>query len=91
MERVHSLPGSTGSSPEGRKARPPEKEASLTIREFERWLVLEIAERYHHNAHRGLQGATPFSEWAAAGRKTPQQSSRRGGHGWQGERLPTAE
>ncbi|KWR88391.1 transposase [Cupriavidus sp. IDO] len=71
MERVHSLPGSTGSSPKGRKARPPEKEASLTIREFERWLVLEIAERYHHNAHRGLQGATPFSEWATAGRKTP--------------------
>ncbi len=70
MERVHSLPGSTGSSPKGRKARPPEKEASLTIREFERWLVLEIAERYHHNAHRGLQGATPFSEWATATKKT---------------------
>ncbi|AEI82033.1 TniA-like transposition protein (plasmid) [Cupriavidus necator N-1] len=71
MERVHSLPGSTGSSPKGRKARPPEREASLTIREFEKWLVLEIAQRYHHNAHRGLRGATPYSMWATLGGETP--------------------
>lgn len=71
MERVHSLPGSTGSSPKGRKARAPEREASLTIREFERWLVLEIAQRYHHNAHRGLRGATPYSMWATLGGVTP--------------------
>ncbi|MGY2492928.1 Mu transposase C-terminal domain-containing protein [Cupriavidus sp. CP313] len=71
MERVHSLPGSTGSTPKGRKARPPEREAVLTIREFERWLVLEIAQRYHHNAHRGLLGATPYSMWATIGGATP--------------------
>nr|WP_301542501.1 Mu transposase C-terminal domain-containing protein [Cupriavidus basilensis] len=71
MERVHSLPGSTGSSPKGRKARPPEREASLTIREFEQWLLLEIVQRYHHNAHRGLHGATPYSMWATLGGVTP--------------------
>ncbi|WP_250517726.1 Mu transposase C-terminal domain-containing protein [Caballeronia sp. INDeC2] len=65
MERVHGLPGTTGSSPKGRKKRPPEKHAALTLPEFERWLALEIGQRYHHSAHRGLHGATPASMWAA--------------------------
>ncbi len=33
--------------------------------EFERWLVLETAQRYHHSGHRGLTGATPASAWSA--------------------------
>jgi putative transposase len=65
MERVHGLPGSTGSSPKGRKARAPEKRAALTLHEFEQWLALEIAQHYHHSAHRGLLGATPASTWAS--------------------------
>ncbi|TCW78892.1 transposase [Burkholderia sp. SRS-46] len=65
MERVHGLPGTTGSSPKGRKARPPEKQAALTLQEFERWLALEIGQRYHNSAHRGLHGATPSSMWDA--------------------------
>nr|WP_256983510.1 Mu transposase C-terminal domain-containing protein [Caballeronia sordidicola] len=65
MERVHGLPGTTGSSPKGRKARAPEKRAALTLHEFEQWLALEIGQRYHHSAHRGLHGATPFSMWTA--------------------------
>ncbi|KDR24554.1 hypothetical protein BG60_05720, partial [Caballeronia zhejiangensis] len=65
MERVHGLPGSTGSSPKGRKARAPEKQAALTLHEFEQWLALEIAQRYHHSAHRGLLGATPASTWTS--------------------------
>jgi putative transposase len=64
MERVHGLPGTTGSSPAGRKAHPPEKQAALTLHEFEQWLALEIAQHYHHSAHRGLVGATPASTWA---------------------------
>lgn len=63
MDRVHSLPGSTGSSPKGRKARKPEAEAALTLREFERWLIYEIGQTYHHSCHRGLWGATPYSQW----------------------------
>jgi len=63
MERVHGLPGTTGSSPKGRKRRAPEKRAALTLPEFERWLALEIGQRYHNSAHRGLHGATPASMW----------------------------
>lgn len=33
--------------------------------------ALEIAQRYHHNAHRGLHGATPYSMWATLGGVTP--------------------
>ncbi len=65
MERVHGLPGTTGSSPKGRKARSSEKQAALTLNEFEQWLAIEIGQRYHHSAHRGLRGATPASTWAA--------------------------
>lgn len=74
MERVHGLPGTTGSSPKGRKKRPPEKHAALTLTEFERWLALEIGQRYHHSAHRGLHGATPASMWA--GLNSAEASSR---------------
>ncbi|WP_420482628.1 Mu transposase C-terminal domain-containing protein [Burkholderia cepacia] len=63
MERVRGLPGATGSSPKGRKARESEKSASLTLREFEQWLAIEIARRYHHVPHRGLLGATPADTW----------------------------
>jgi putative transposase len=63
MERVHGLPGTTGSSPKGRKRRAPEKQAALTLPEFERWLALEIGQRYHTSGHRGLHGATPASMW----------------------------
>ena len=65
MERLRVLPGATGSSPKGRKARASEQRASLTLREFEAWLALEIAQRYHHSEHRGLMGATPVSAWDA--------------------------
>ncbi|MEQ5844265.1 Mu transposase C-terminal domain-containing protein (plasmid) [Paraburkholderia acidicola] len=65
MERVHGLPGTTGSSPKGRKKRAPEKQAALTLQEFEQWLALEIGQRYHNSAHRGLHGATPASTWNA--------------------------
>ncbi|MDR5749131.1 Mu transposase C-terminal domain-containing protein [Caballeronia sp. LZ029] len=71
MERVHGLPGSTGSSPKGRKARAPEKQAALTLHEFEQWLALEIAQRYHHSAHRGLLGATPASTWTSLSAAAP--------------------
>jgi len=63
MERVRGLPGATGSSPKGRKARQSEKTAALTLREFEQWLAIEVARRYHHAAHHGLLGATPADMW----------------------------
>ena len=63
MQRLKGLPGATGNSPKGRKARKPENFACLTLLEFERWLALEVAQRYHHSEHRGLHGATPHAAW----------------------------
>jgi putative transposase len=63
MERLRGLPGATGNSSKGRKVRKPEEGAALTLREFEHWLVLEVAQRYHHSEHRGLMGATPNAAW----------------------------
>ncbi|MGN8139160.1 hypothetical protein ACTJLC_31220 [Paraburkholderia sp. 22099] len=51
MERVRGLPGSTGSSPKGRKAHPPEKQAVLTLHEFKQWLALEILTSTITTAH----------------------------------------
>ena len=64
MQRLKGLPGATGNSPKGRKTRKPEDYACLTLLEFERWLALEVAQRYHHSEHRGLHGATPHAAWA---------------------------
>ena len=63
MQRLKGLPGATGNSPKGRKKRKSEEKAALTLREFEQWLALEISQRYHHEEHRGLHGATPASTW----------------------------
>lgn len=71
MERLRGLPGATGNSPKGRKARRPEQEAVLTLAEFERWLAVEVAQRYHHSEHRGLAGATPASAWQAMAQVRP--------------------
>jgi len=65
MQRLKGLPGTTGNSAKGRKARKPEETAALTLREFERWVALEIGLRYHHSEHRGLMGATPAHAWEA--------------------------
>ncbi|MBJ9756695.1 Mu transposase C-terminal domain-containing protein, partial [Burkholderia cepacia] len=63
MERVRGLPGSTGSSVKGRKARQAEKTASLTLKQFEQWLAVEIGRRYHCGPHRGLLGLQPAQKW----------------------------
>ena len=65
MQRLKGLPGATGNSPKDRKTRKPEEKAVLTLLELERWMALEVAQRYHHSEHRGLHGATPASAWAA--------------------------
>ena len=67
MNRLRGLPGGTVSIEARRKkkVRPPEQTAQMTLREFEQWLALEVAQRYHHAEHRGLMGATPVSAWHA--------------------------
>jgi hypothetical protein len=43
----------------------PEATATMTLRELEAWLALEIVGVYHARVHRSL-GAPPNSVWAAA-------------------------
>ena len=46
MERLKALPGATGNSVTDHKGRDPEKTAAMTLEEYERWIVLEVAQRY---------------------------------------------
>ena len=64
MQRLKGLPGATGNTTRGRKQRKPEDTACLTLTEFERWLALEVGQRYHRSEHRGLHGGTPYAAWA---------------------------
>ena len=45
MQRLKGLPGSSGNSVKGRKEKKPEEGAALTLKEFERWLAIEIGMR----------------------------------------------
>lgn len=42
---------------------PAEELASLTVAEFHMALVRFIVDYYHHRAHRGLGGMTPYGHW----------------------------
>lgn len=64
MHRVRALPGATGSSVIGRKKLAPETSASLTLRELEQWIAMEIGVHYHHGSHKGLEGGTPTRAWS---------------------------
>jgi putative transposase len=62
MGEVHLLPGTTFSSVAARGEYKSDQKASLTLREFEEWLTLQIVEIYHHRIHRGI-GTSPLAAW----------------------------
>jgi putative transposase len=62
MNALHVIEGSTGSSVGDRQGRDALERATLTMRELERWLVLEIAGKYHHRVHAALQ-RPPIALW----------------------------
>jgi putative transposase len=62
MGKVHLLPGTTYSNIAEKGNADPEKTASMTIDELERWLVQAIAGVYHRTIHRGL-GIAPLVAW----------------------------
>lgn len=62
MNALHMLPGSTGSSVADRPARDPRAGAALTMRELERWLLLEILGKYHQKVHTALH-RPPIAVW----------------------------
>ncbi|MBO1360252.1 transposase [Acetobacter sacchari] len=65
MKRVHDLPGTTFSSVAERGDYDSEREAVLTLAEFEKVFALEVLGPYHNAVHRGL-GQSPQSAWDAA-------------------------
>jgi putative transposase len=71
MERLRGLPGATGNSTVGRPERRSAERAALTLEEFERWLCMEVAQRYHNRPHRGLMGASPASAWSTLVQTSP--------------------
>lgn len=63
MKRVHCLPGTTFSnSREKGSEYDSEKHACMTLSEFRRWFVYEVATRYHQTPHRSL-GISPTKAW----------------------------
>jgi len=62
MGELHLLPGSTFSSIKDRGEYKPAKMASLTMRELERWLTLQIVDIYHQRVHRSI-GEPPIKAW----------------------------
>ena len=65
MGDLHLLPGTTFSSIRDRGEYKPAKMASLTMRELERWLNLQIVEIYHQRVHRSI-GEPPIKAWEKA-------------------------
>lgn len=65
MGTVHLLPGTTASDVAARGAYDPEKHATMTLDELERWLGLEIVGRYHAEVHSSL-GLPPVVVWGDA-------------------------
>lgn len=52
---LRGLPGSVGKDKEGREDYRPEKDATMTLKELERWLAVYITEKYHQQFHSGIR------------------------------------
>ena len=63
MGAVHVLRGTTFSSVKDRAAYSSEGRATMTLRELERWLALEILGKYHHRVHSALS-RPPLAVWS---------------------------
>lgn len=61
-ERIHSLPGTTFSNAQQRGEYESEKEAAMTLSEFEQWLGNLILGQYHHEIHSSI-GMPPIEKY----------------------------
>ncbi|MBX9642971.1 MAG: Mu transposase C-terminal domain-containing protein [Novosphingobium sp.] len=60
--KLRLLPGATGSNVSARDGYDAQGEAAMTLAEFERWLLCQIAV-YHHTQHSALGGLCPAQMW----------------------------
>ena len=61
-QEIHDLPGTTFSDIKSREGYDSEKNAAMTMAEFETWLVTLICKLYHKRRH-GSIGMTPERKW----------------------------
>ena len=62
LREIHDLPGTTFSNIKDKDSYNSEKEAVLTMSEFEAWLVTLICKVYHQKLHSSI-GMTPTRKW----------------------------
>lgn len=62
MKKVHELPGTTFSNIKQKDEYDAEKNASLTLGEFEKWFLTYITKVYHQSIHSGIE-RTPARQW----------------------------
>lgn len=62
MGALHLMPGTTFSNAEELGDYDPKRHASLTLRELERYIALEVVGSYHQSIHSGL-GRPPIAVW----------------------------
>jgi putative transposase len=75
MGAVHVLRGTTFASVKDRDGYPAEGRATMTLRELERWLALEILGKYHHRVHAALK-RPPIAVWAELATSNPARMPR---------------
>ncbi len=61
-QEVHSLPGTTFSNIKEKEGYDPEKYASMTIRELEKWITEFIVNKYHKRKH-SMIGMPPVKKY----------------------------
>ncbi len=61
-EEIKSLPGKTFSNTGQRKEYNAEANAAMTLKEFEKWLVTWIVQKYHNDTHSSLK-RSPLDAW----------------------------
>lgn len=62
MKRVHELPGTTFSNIREKDEYNSEKNACLTLYEFEKWFLTYITKEYHENIHSSIK-RSPKEQW----------------------------
>lgn len=62
LREIHDLPGTTFSNIKSREGYDSEKNASMTMGEFETWLVTLICKAYHKRMHQSI-GMSPERKW----------------------------
>jgi putative transposase len=70
MGAIHLLPGTTQSNPSERGDYDSTKQSSLTLRELERYIALEITGQYHQMIHATLR-RPPIAAWREHEGATP--------------------